>query len=1515
MTTASFLPSDVKSSPECHPRSSSMDVGARVWVADSADESVWLAARVLEVRQAAVTLELEIRREEEPATSRFKHRGSYDDDDASQSNRRDVALTFGPSGEGINVLPRNMPREQDQRDLVALPHLHEASILNALRLRYERHAIYTHIGDILISINPFQDLPQLYGDEILKGYAYDHNSPFGDRVTTTDPREPHLFAVARAAYIDIVQNARSQSILISGESGAGKTEATKIIMMYFAVHCGTGNTLAETTSPPPSPSRTTIEEQVLQSNPILEAFGNARTVRNDNSSRFGKFIELRFRDERRKLAGARIRTYLLEKIRVIKQAAHERNFHIFYELLSADNNCVSKEQKQVLALSGGPQSFRLLNQSLCSKRRDGVKDGVQFRSTKRAMQQLGMSEREIGSVLEIVAAVLHMGNVDFEQVSHKGDDNAFADEARVMHSSTGVYDHFTKAAELLGVSTEALDHALTKRWIHASNETLVVGVDVAHARNTRNALTMESYRLLFEWLVARVNNKLQRQASDPWDADDSDVDDEEDSADFIGLLDIFGFEDMAENSFEQLCINYANEALQHQFNQYIFEEEQRLYRDEGIRWSFVDFPNNRACLELYEHRPIGIFSLTDQECVFPQGTDRALVAKYYLEFEKKKTHPHFRSAPLIQRTTQFVVAHYAGCVTYTIDGFLAKNKDSFCESAAQLLAGSSNPLIQALAAGSTDEDANGDSELDGYGGRTRRRAKSAIAAVSVGTQFKIQLNELLSTVRATTPRYVRCIKPNDSHVGSLFQSTRVVEQLRSGGVLEAVRVARAGFPVRLSHKQFLGRYRRVLLSLYKWGDNDFERKHRNWSELDLCLHQLTQVLLVDEELEQGAEDEEDRQMRCGVSLGKTRVFFRRKPYEKLENVRVAVRQSASLILQRHVRGFVARRSYRHLRQAAIAMQARVRGRRAYRMVCWMRAMQQARVLQSRMRQICARSRFLRARAGVLAVQCRFRCLLATRVVQARREARAVTRISTAWRRSTTQWKYRKLCSATLALQCALRARSARQVLKVKREESRNVAKLKEDNAQLKDEVAELRRQMQVLVALSASKERQQQPFPSFNFAKDPAHKSPHKAVVLSSENENGPVEDDNNQRDCENQLELELSDDLLTMDTGGNPNAADGRDIGCVVDLSYSQQKPKLQTPNSRRTRQFRLPPTLEPANEAAEIDKTPPASPRGSRSRDRRHSLDLWRLQEAEAQKEVSQLREEIREAAADEPSPERQQQQEIALQKLVASQIKRKTMQLQLQLPELDLKVDNNAIDAGPASCISQRRSRAVDSPLRIPAPLTSCGRQGPSRWNFAVPHSMTHATSSRMSGYFDSPSYDDRSVDGEEDLFSRGRHPIPRRSASTGMYRKRSSSNSSSCYATPSVTVRPGAVVPRFAKAPTCFECDCTFNLLVRRHHCRQCGNSFCYEHSTRQLALPHLGYMAAQRVCDACFEDHMQAMTSLKLPSHIRNPTDELSSFASSPRGLDSNHSDCGFESPTEAAARVAPLHTQFPFVSK
>ena len=333
--------------------------------------------------------------------------------------------------------------------------------------------------------------------------------------------------------------------------------------------------------------------------------------------------------------------------------------------------------------------------------------------------------------------------------------------------------------------------------------------------------------------------------------------------------------------------------------------------------------------------------------------------------------------------------------------------------------------------------------------------------------------------------------------------------------------------------------------------------------------------------------------------------------------------------------------------------------------------------------------------------------------------------------------------------------------------------------------------------------------------------------------------------------------------------------------------------------------------------------SPCAPRSRDRRHSLDLWRLQELKVQNEACQLREEIREVAAVQPSPERQHQQEIALQKLVAAQIKRETMRLQLQAPELALKVESICTETSVSYNYSQqRRSCTVDSPLGIATPLTSYGQRGSSRWNIATPRSTKHATSGCMPAYFGSPCYagssyaDDRSVDGEDDAYGRDRHyPTLRRAASTGMYRSRSSSNASTCY-TSSLAVSSGVAVPRFAKAPTCYECDSTFNLLARRHHCRQCGHSFCYEHSTRQLALPHLGYMAAQRVCDTCFEAHIQTMTSYKLPSLIRRPTDALStsSFASSPRNLGSGESCCSLESPVEDAARVAPLQTRrSPFV--
>jgi myosin V len=709
-----------------------MDIGTRVWVHEPSDPLVWVSAQVLAVHRptdsdaalSAVTVQL-------------------------LASGRHVEIQLSGPGGG-NVLLQNHDHELDQSDLVALPHLHEASILHALRLRYARDAIYTRIGEILISINPFKKLLSLYTRETVAQYAPDVDTEAA----------PHLFAIARAAYADVVRNGRNQSILISGESGAGKTEATKIMMKYFAETCR---------APSASTSRSStfsIETQVLQSNPILEAFGNARTVRNDNSSRFGKFIELQF-DARHAIVGARIRTYLLEKIRVICQAPSERNFHVFYELLAAVSSRGTCPPAIAAAASAwrlrSARDFRIVNQSGCVTRRDGIDDATQFLRTHGAMQQIGLRDDEIVDVFSVVAALLHLGNV------------AFAERVDTSESVVAAGNEpFGTAASLLRVAPEPLAFAMTKRTLTTATETLTVALDAAQAEHTRNALVMECYRLLFAWLVGKINSKIH--------CDDAGVD-------CIGLLDIFGFEDMAVNSFEQLCINYANEALQHQFNGFVFDEEQKLYAREGIQWTFVDFPNNKACLELFEKKPLGIFSLCDQECLFPQGTDRALLAKLYAEFQKP-AHKHAHFAPPAsgwQRQSHFVVAHYAGRVSYAVDGFLAKNKDAFCETAAALLATSANALVQSLSLAATTTTTTATAMAGCTSGKA---AKSTLAAVSVGTQFKLQLNDLLDRIRATAPHYVRCIKPNDASQSDAFVAPRVLEQLRCGGVLEAVRVAR-----------------------------------------------------------------------------------------------------------------------------------------------------------------------------------------------------------------------------------------------------------------------------------------------------------------------------------------------------------------------------------------------------------------------------------------------------------------------------------------------------------------------------------------------------------------------------------------------------------------------------------------------------------------------------------------------------------------------------------------------------
>ncbi|KAJ0411954.1 hypothetical protein ATCC90586_009911 [Pythium insidiosum] len=1346
-----------------------MDVGTLVWIQDPSDADVWVSAQVARLEPAAP-----------PAT----HPRAVVVQLSASGREVELSLAFTPRGECVNVLLQNQPHELDQNDLVTLPHLHEASILHALRQRYARDAIYTRIGEILISINPFKRLPALYTRQVVDAYGLDAASPAA--------AVPHLFGIARAAYADVVRNGRNQSILISGESGAGKTEATKIMMKYFALTCGqSSSSPAQTQAPLCAETRTaetdaspSIETQVLQSNPVLEAFGNARTVRNDNSSRFGKFIELQLDAERHAIVGARIRTYLLEKIRVINQAPHERNFHIFYELTAAVNRPAAGSAgtpawwtpalAQPWRLDSGASHFRLLNQSACYARRDGVDDAAQFGRTLRAMEQIGLKADEILRVLAVVAALLQLGNVAFEE-RPRAPQNVM--EASVVPDSAP----FETAAELLGVAPERLAFAMTKRVLSTATETLTVSLDAAQAETTRNALVMECYRLLFGWLVAQINAQIRARSPRP--------------CDFIGLLDIFGFEDMAVNSFEQLCINYANEALQHQFNQFVFDEEQRLYRDEGIAWAFIDFPDNVACLELFERKPIGLFSLTDGECLFPQGTDRALLAKLYAEFEKKAPHPHFLApAAGWQRQTHFVVAHYAGKVNYAIDGFLNKNRDSFCETAATLLATSSLPLVQGLSQSSGVADTSSSSpsptppSLSHAGGGSSRRLKSALAAVSVGTQFKQQLGELLETIRGTAPHYVRCIKPNDRNVCDAFSNARVVEQLRSGGVLEAVRVARAGFPVRLAHRQFLERYERVLLHGRR--ASTVASTTASTRPLDRCLARLRGVIASAE---------------GGVSLGRTRVFFRRRPYEELEQLRVLVLRRAAVEIQRTFRGFGTRRAFNALRHAVRRLQARHRGRRARAFVLWLRQTKAAARLQTATRRFLAMSRYSRFQWAVLRCQSHWRRRAAARLAQALREAKAATLLAATWRGFVARRVFRSIAGAVLALQCALRRRIARRTLAALRAESRNVAKLQHDNLQLQRELAALRQQLMALKLTDATES-----------CADNQRGSEPRAVVNA--------------------------DVTAAVDA---PLAAAEK---CVDAVAVAVATPRL--PELTLADEVRHPSPSPPRPRASgAISVLPPrraslpvAAPAASTSK---AELDRSTRRASLVDAKVRLLREQLQ-AAAKASNPE--EEQELVMKQFVASQLLSKRLShrssgtFDLELPQ---DCDNNSAldgDDGDAEPESDA-GRASDSdatacgPSRRPPPLTAIAPSSRFAWR---EHGGAPSTGKPGGPPLSARPFQSQS--GRARFFGDDAESLDAFSTRSDSWRGASVGSAASSIGS----------VPRWSKAAVCRACQCKFTFLTRRHHCRSCGHSFCFEHSTRRMLLPALGYLDAQRVCDDCFE---------------------------------------------------------------
>ncbi|XP_068784796.1 myosin-IIIb isoform X4 [Struthio camelus] len=713
------------------------------------------------------------------------------------------------------------PRAGAAGDLAALAELDEAALLGSLRERFLRQQVYTDVGDILIAMNPFQRLP-LYGREVSEQYRRHEKGTL----------PPHIFAVADRAYHAMLgcraTGPQSQCVVISGESGAGKTESTKLLLQHIMNLCK-GNSQ--------------LEQQILQVNPLLEAFGNAQTVMNDNSSRFGKYIQLRF--QKNTVRGAKLSEYLLEKSRVVQQDTGERNFHIFYYMFAG----LSSEEKEMYGLLD-PSLYRYISG------RFGTEDVAQhwkhkYQEVCNALDMVGFQEQEQVDMQAILAGVLSLGNVTFEPQENNG-------SVKVSGASQG---WLKAAAGQFGVQEDELLKCLICTMSLTRGEQIQRFHTKQQAEDARDSIAKVAYGRVFGWIVSKINELLAENV-------DPEVELRE-----IGILDIFGFENFAVNRFEQLCINLANEQLQHFFNHHIFQLEQAAYREEELPWETIKFSNNEPILDLLLAKPLGLLSLLDEQSAFPQATDKTFVDKLNSSF---KGNLHFQ--PGRSRVLGFSIIHYAGNVQYTAGGFLEKNRDTLPANVRGLFINSVTPLLSVLFTATISRTgtlmphvkAKVIPGADDKFNSTRKQ--------SVGAQFRHSLMVLMERMYSANPHFVRCIKPNSQKEPGVVDSQVVLQQLRYNGLLETVRIRRDGFSWRPSFEEFAERYGILL------GKPDVSLTKES------CLEILQSTELT------------------GWICGKSRLFFKYWHQEQLAKC-VERLERAAVVIQKAFRGFSCRKRY------------------------------------------------------------------------------------------------------------------------------------------------------------------------------------------------------------------------------------------------------------------------------------------------------------------------------------------------------------------------------------------------------------------------------------------------------------------------------------------------------------------------------------------------------------------------------------------------------------------------------
>ncbi|KAI9922395.1 hypothetical protein PsorP6_002691 [Peronosclerospora sorghi] len=795
------------------------------------------------------------------------------------------------------VHPYDPSHSADLTNVAEMDNLHEAPLLDLLRRRYLEDKIYTYTGDILVSINPYKNIPMLY------------NFPELDSIGKLDNPVPHVYSTAHGAYHAMMKDGKCQSILVSGESGAGKTEASKYIMRYLANISEIGKKAPKTSV---TEEGSSVEQCVLQSNPLLEAFGNAKTIRNDNSSRFGKFIKI-FYHEDGTISGATTSHFLLEKSRIVGSAESERNYHIFYQLCAG----MPSEQKNALKLKSASE-FYFLNQGNCVQVPE-INDKKDFKELVEAMGTVGISPELEQTIFRLVACVLHLGNMEFTE-------NA-KNESQIAHP-----EDVTDLAELLMVTPDELEFALTKRTMSAGARGSVaeIALTAVESVKSRNGLAKDIFSKIFDWLVSQINKSTANVGGSSGVGAGSK---------FIGILDIFGFESLQVNSFEQLCINYTNEMLQQQFNQHVFVYEQEVYVEEGIDFSRLEFKDNGPCLDLIDKKPLGILPLLDEQGMLGRrASDENYIQKLHQTHLPKGKIPEdvtvYYSKPRFA-ADEFVIHHYAGEVTYNVTGFLEKNDDSLHNDLISLMDSSKCEFLRQLyplaqAAGG----ANPRKPI-------RKVGNKMTGTMTVGRKFRDQMANLMVELKATAPSFVRCVKPNNLRFPQGWNAELILNQLIYLGVMETVRIRRSGFPVRRLFEEFYEKYQILTRNVPK--EKRARMTHKEYCEVILRFIP-----------------------RENWQLGHKKVFLRDSQLRILDNEARKILHDAAITIQKYVRGRQQRQKYLDMRNKAILIQAMTRmylTKRGYHLL-----RHRITQLNAVAKQFIQRRKFLRLRRATILVQ-------------------------------------------------------------------------------------------------------------------------------------------------------------------------------------------------------------------------------------------------------------------------------------------------------------------------------------------------------------------------------------------------------------------------------------------------------------------------------------------------------------------------------------------------------------------